>query len=296
MAYGEDRRAWLAFCCSVDHAHAVRDELRAQGVAAATVTGMTPGPDRDRIVRAYKAGEIRALTSVGVLTTGFDAPHTDLIAMLRPTQSTGLYVQIAGRGMRIADGKENCLVLDFAGNVARHGPVDAIQIPGEKRKGPNEGEAPTKVCPSCQSVLLIAERQCPDCGHEFPEPEPQIEATATTEAIMVLTAPDEWQDVTDAGVARHRKPGSPDSLRVEMIVNGKMIREWVCLEHSGFAREKAARWWGAHARFPAPETVSEAIARADEIVWPSAVVLVRDGKFHRVKRERFGEPEVRAAE
>ncbi len=138
---GRDRRSWIAFCISVEHARAVRDELREHGVIAETVTGETPGPERDRWLRAYRAGQVRALTSVGVLTTGFDAPATDLIAMLRPTASTGLYIQMAGRGMRTAPGKDDCLVLDFAGNVMRHGPVDAIALPQEKTGGKGDGEA-----------------------------------------------------------------------------------------------------------------------------------------------------------
>ena len=109
---------------------------------AATIFGDTPKPERDRIIAAFKRGEIRALASMGVLTTGFNAPAVDLIAMLRPTKSTGLYVQMAGRGTRLAPGKEDCLVLDFAGNVARHGPIDAVKPkrPGSRRgRGAGQG-------------------------------------------------------------------------------------------------------------------------------------------------------------
>ena len=143
VTLGADRRAWIAFCISVEHAHAVAAEMRKHGITTETVTGATPKDARARILRDYKAGRIRALTSVGVLTTGFDAPATDLLAFLRPTKSTGLYIQMAGRGMRPSPGKENCLVLDFAGNVARHGPVDAISLPDAKT-GTGTGEAPTK--------------------------------------------------------------------------------------------------------------------------------------------------------
>ena len=89
---------------------------------------------------------------MGVLTTGFNAPAVDLIAMLRPTKSTGLYVQMAGRGTRLAPGKDDCLVLDFAGNVARHGPIDAREAEGQAN-GEGDGEAPTKVCPECQTIM-----------------------------------------------------------------------------------------------------------------------------------------------
>ena len=164
---GSDRRSWLAFCAGVEHATHVAEAIRARGFTAATIFGDTPKPERDRIIAAFKRGEIRALASMGVLTTGFNAPGVDLIAMLRPTKSTGLYVQMAGRGTRLAPGKADCLVLDFAGNVARHGPIDAVK---PKRPGSGEGDAPVKVCPDCQSILATAVRVCPDCGHAFPPP------------------------------------------------------------------------------------------------------------------------------
>ena len=164
---GSDRRSWLAFCAGVEHATHVAEAIRARGFTAATIFGDTPKPERDRIIAAFKRGEIRALASMGVLTTGFNAPGVDLIAMLRPTKSTGLYVQMAGRGTRLAPGKADCLVLDFAGNVARHGPIDAVK---PKKPGAGEGDAPVKVCPDCQSMLATAVRVCPDCGHAFPPP------------------------------------------------------------------------------------------------------------------------------
>ena len=164
---GSDRRSWLAFCAGVEHATHVAEAIRARGFTAATIFGDTPKPERDRIIAAFKRGEIRALASMGVLTTGFNAPGVDLIAMLRPTKSTGLYVQMAGRGTRLAPGKADCLVLDFAGNVARHGPIDAVK---PKKPGAGEGDAPVKVCPDCQSILATAVRVCPDCGHAFPPP------------------------------------------------------------------------------------------------------------------------------
>src|SRR4029079_13729692 len=134
MLHGQGRRSWLLFCSGVEPASHVAEALRERGVGCATIFGDTPAYERDRIIAAFKRGEIRALASMGVLTTGFNAPGVDLIAMLRPTKSTGLYVQMAGRGTRLAPGKADCLVLDFAGNVARHGPIDAV-----KPKRPGSG-------------------------------------------------------------------------------------------------------------------------------------------------------------
>ena len=128
VARGVDRRSWLVFCCGVLHAHHVCDALRMRGVACRVVTGETPLTEREESIAAFKAGAIRCLVNVNVLTTGFNAPQVDLLAMLRPTLSTGLFVQMVGRGTRKADGKVNCLILDFAGNCRRHGPVDRVDI------------------------------------------------------------------------------------------------------------------------------------------------------------------------
>lgn len=286
VALGRDRRAWLTFCVSVDHALAVRDELRRHGITAETVTGKTASADRSRILDAYKAGHIRALTSVGVLTTGFDAPVTDLLAFLRPTASTGLYIQMAGRGMRTTPGKDNCLVLDFAGNVARHGPVDGITMPETKGKA-GEGEAPTKFCPDCGSILWIAARECPDCGFEFPEPEPKIEHTASTEAVMILTAEDEWQEVRDFAVSLHKpRDGRTPSMVVEYLIGEKVVREWVCFDHGGRARQEAVYWWQRNASGAPPDSVAEALSRQSEILRPDEAVIVRDGKYWRIKKTR----------
>ena len=143
--------------------------------------------------------------------------------------------------------------------------------------------------------MPIGTRECPDCGHLFPPPEPKIEATATTEAIMVLTAPDEWQPVRDVEYRRHRKPGAPDSLRVDYLVGTHVVSEWVCFEHTGFAREKAVAWWHLRGANTPPDTVDEALARVAELRRPSEAVLVREGKYRRIKRLRFAQPEEQAA-
>ena len=97
VAYGADRRSWLAFCAGVDHARHVRDEIRSRGFSCETVTGKTPSKERSQILEDFKAGKIRCLTNANVMTTGFNAPCVDMIIALRPTASTSLYVQMAGR-------------------------------------------------------------------------------------------------------------------------------------------------------------------------------------------------------
>lgn len=283
-ALGRDRRSWLAFCSGVDHAEHVAQEIREHGISCATIFGHTPKTERARIIERFKKGEIRALASMGVLTTGFNATAVDLIAMLRPTKSCGLYVQMAGRGTRLHPGKENCLVLDFAGNVARHGPIDAVK-PREPGKG--DGEAPTKVCPSCDSILAASVRQCPDCGHVFPPPEIKIEREASTLAILSTGKP-EWVKVANISYARHEKLGKPPSLRVDYTCGLNCHSEWVCFEHTGYAREKAVQWWRKRLPgMPVPATVEEALASSHRLRVPNEIAVRPSGRYTEVVGVRF---------
>ena len=171
LARAGDRKAWLFFCVGVAHAHHIANLLCAHGVPAACVTGDTPKAERERIIDEFKAGKLRALTNANVLTTGFDYPDIDLIAMLRPTMSPGLYVQMAGRGLRPKSHIDHCLVLDFAGNVSRHGPITKVKPPSKGTSG--EGEAPAKPCPECHEIVHLSAKTCPSCGYVFPPPAPK---------------------------------------------------------------------------------------------------------------------------
>lgn len=288
LHYGASRESWLIFCSGVDHAHHVRDHLIERGVISATITADTPAKERDRFIRDYKAGRIRALTNCDVLTTGFDAPATDLIAFLRPTNSPGLYVQMAGRGMRPVPGKKNCMILDFAGNVARHGPVDEVQpwVPG-KKKG---GEAPTKVCPDCKTIVHAAKLECPECGHLFPARKPKHDPTASELAIL---SPDvqaiKEYPITDVRYSRHSKTGKPDSMRVTYMSGWlAAANEWICFEHGGYATQKAHAWWKRRSwSLDVPATTAEALSLAHTLDKPSSIVVNTRGKYPEVISHEF---------
>ena len=114
--------------------------------------------------------DAEALEARHVVRAEARAHQGDLIALLRPTKSVGLYVQMVGRGTRLAEGKDDCLVLDFAGNTARHGPIDMVD--GRKKEPAGDGDAPIKVCPECQTINHASARRCIDCDHGFPPPAP----------------------------------------------------------------------------------------------------------------------------
>ncbi|OSM07619.1 DEAD/DEAH box helicase [Magnetofaba australis] len=296
IAHGQDRQSWLLFCSGVAHAEHVRDALQGREISCECIFGDTPKETRDDIIARFKQREIRALAAMNVLTTGFNAPSVDLIAMLRPTKSTGLYVQIAGRGTRLFPGKENCLVLDFAGNVARHGPIDLVKPKGKQDAG--GGDAPVKVCPQCQTINHAAVRHCIECDYQFPPSEIKIDATATTREILSTTKPQtEWTRVYDVTYGKHQKEGKPPSLRVEYLCGFNWHREWVCFEHSGFPKRQAARWWSqrAPAGTPMPHTVDEALEMVNSLRLPTRIQLRRKDKFVEVVGARFDQPEQKEA-
>jgi len=267
------------------HAVHVRDAIRARGVRCETIVGDTPGAQRESIINDFKAGRIQCLTNANVLTTGFNAPGVDLLAMLRPTKSAGLYVQIVGRGCRLAPGKTDCLVLDFAGNIARHGPIDAVKP--KRPKGGEDGVAPTKACPECDSIVHASVRTCPDCGHVFPPPELKIEAKASNLDILT-SGKSEWVPVTRVSYARHDKPGKPPSLRVDYWSGLTHHSEWICIEHQGYPRQKAASWWANRAQgLPLPRRVDEAIACAPKLRCPSEIAVRPSGRYTEIVGARF---------
>ena len=588
VQHGAERGSWLIFCSGVAHARHVRDAIREHGISAETVTGDTPPGERDSILTAYKAGKLRCVTNANVLTTGFDAPGTDLVALLRPTKSIGLYVQMVGRGTRLAPGKDdciaegqrvltdcglvpiervttrmkvwdghcfvshcgailrgesevisyagitatpdhkvwteegwkalgqcafeqasiavtgyggtpvrqddgrfrrggaetrtrqtacfsgmprlpnavssglfeldggqgglsilcqtttgtglvgqegdfrqaamhqseecelssiwrarnsvrvpvsnsnggmgpgefgtsprigvrqdqqrrpvcpreppinfrqtqydepgqqetnpttsclsvgspgnhlcgrnagshvqrgpddctnrgevrqpvrqtkrrvwdilnagprhsftvegllvhNCMVLDFAGNTMRHGPIDTVDG-ARKEKGDEPGDAPVKTCPECQTINHASARRCISCGFDFPPPKIQVAPKAATGALLSTQIQPEWCDVTDVRYAAHVKPGKPTSLRVTYQCGLTAHSEWVCFEHTGYARSKAEAWWRRRTDAPIPATVEIAIVGAPTIAKPTAIQVRPVGKYVEILGVRF---------
>ncbi len=154
---GEKRQGIMIFAATVDHAKEIFSYLPAQ--QSALITGATDSTERDNLIKAFKLKDIKYLVNVSVLTTGFDAPHVDMIAILRPTQSVSLYQQIVGRGLRLSDNKKDCLVIDYTGND-----FDIYQ-PEVGEKKPNSQSQPVQVtCPRCEFPNIFW-GICDDDGH-----------------------------------------------------------------------------------------------------------------------------------
>ncbi len=157
-----NRKKVLIFTCSIAHAENTASLLSEKGIPTDYTHSQRDKEARDKAYSDFRDGRIKALVNVDMLTTGVNIPDIDVICMLRPTKSECLYRQMVGRGMRIAEGKEDCLILDYAGNTERHGPVDE-DCPKPVKKSEGEGEAPMRSCPFCGAVIHISLVVCPEC-------------------------------------------------------------------------------------------------------------------------------------
>lgn len=290
----DGRQSWLVFCAGVDHARHVCEALTDEGIVAECVTGETPSNERDRILTEFKAGKIRALTNANVLTTGFDAPGIDLIAMLRPTMSPGLYVQMAGRGLRIAPGKTDCLVLDFAGVVEQHGPITAVKPP--PRKGDKVGEAPVKVCENCQEICHLSVRICPACQTPFPEPERPALKLSNLD-IMGVAGID--MDVSAWTWRKHISRASGKEM-LSITYYGSLsdapVTEYLAVTHDGYAGEKSRRLLAEiahHAGVVLDYSAADLHQMAQQLTAgspPSSIEYKREGKFFTIIKRQYATP------
>ena len=289
ITYTADRHTVLLFASGVRHAEHIQRVLQDRfGVECGLVTGETPAAERAALIARFR-GETEAgllprpplkyLVNVNVLTTGFDAPNIDCVAILRPTMSPGLWYQMVGRGFRLHPDKRNCLVLDFGGNAMRHGPVDQLKIPEAKDCG--GGEAPAKECPECHTIIAAGYTRCPECGYEFPPPERRRhDAQAAADGVLSGQVVDNEYTVWDIRYSVHTKrdapPEAPKTMRVDYYIGQfTYVSEWICFEHDGFPRWKAEQWWKRRSPDPIPDTAERAveIAEAGGLAWTEKIVV-----------------------
>ena len=310
-----DRKSVLIFTASVDHCKHVAEKIQAfSGKECAIVTGDTSPAERAEIIARFKGEFIPAdlfgtpkpplkfLANINVLTCGFDAPNTDCVVMLRPTNSPGLLIQCAGRGTRLSPetGKSNCLFLDYGGNILRHGPLDMIKV---KEPGSGKGgDAPAKKCPQCLALIHAGYTACPECGYVFPPKESNDKMTQTASSASVISGQVDYTDyeVLDVYYCVHEKrgadPDAPKTMRVDYQVGFNEFKsEWVCPEHTGYARGKFEKWWHERAALgcPMPRSAREAVSLANEglLAAPESITVktIAGERFERITGWRLKE-------
>lgn len=318
IARAGNRRHWLIFCTGIDHAVAVAAIFESRGISSACVLGKTPERERDRIFLDFESRKIKVVTNVDVWTIGFNLPDLDLIAFLRPTESRGLYEQMAGRGTRLKSHTDHCLVLDFAGNIERHGPITVT--PEFATKGEGDGIPPLKSCPSdkidingksgCDEIIHISIMTCPMCGYVFPPPEKKIvlhnDNIMKIEGKTMMVSDLFWKMVPS-------KKGGYPMVVAEFTGHQKddpKLAEFFCVAHppsesgSTFARDKGIESLTRYLKEMGLPTDGLDTLNKEEnmgyfIEWmnkmgkmPSTVEYIKDGKFWKILSRNWNKQEV----
>lgn len=175
-------RPTLVFAVDCAHARLLQEQFHGTGSSAGYCDAYTPveGKDgREEMLAKLRTGELNVICNVGTLTTGVDAPFVSCIQLARPTRSEMLYIQIVGRGLRNAEGKQDCLILDHSDTIKRLGFPDDIHYDDFVRKNAaredkEKQERLPKPCPQCSYLLMPGVRECPSCGFVKAAPSSRI--------------------------------------------------------------------------------------------------------------------------
>tara|TARA_B100000749_G_scaffold280793_1_gene278850 strand:+ start:23241 stop:24854 length:1614 start_codon:yes stop_codon:yes gene_type:complete len=279
----EKRNSTIVFCIDTEHCKHVKNELRKYGIDAPYILGTTAIKERDKIVESFRAGYLHWMLSVNCFGEGLNVKRIDCVGMLRPTQSKGLWVQAVGRGLRLFEGKKDCLILDYGDNITRHGPIDYN----------DSGEVKLATCDECSNVFSRVIKVCPSCGWEIPSRQIQMfEAEGEREKIMhaaksksgMLLNEPKWAAVDGVRLRLHKKAGKPDSVLIEFHCGMMLARHWLCLDHDGYGSVQAYRWL-CNMSLPVYDSASDMLSKCDGALIMKSVkkILVRyEGKYLKI--------------
>jgi len=290
VSYGSNRRSWVVFAAGIEEAEEIGDLLNNQfNIPTLVMHSKLHSTHNDAALKAWKAGEIRCIVNMNMLTTGVDNPMLDYMGDFAPTTSTGKHVQKNGRLTRPFPGKANGLVMDFAGNIRRLGPINDPVIPKKKGQG-SPGDAPVRVCTEgpprngCGMYNHASATECSFCGMPFTM---QDKTTRSAWEGDVLRGADELPEIANFKVdrclytphvskaMREANPNKainelPFSIKVSYFCGLKCFYEWVTVEGKG-GNIRGRSWF--RRRFPdePPATNAEVLAMAAHLKAPSSI-------------------------
>ncbi|RLD19441.1 MAG: ATP-dependent helicase [Bacteroidetes bacterium] len=253
----------VTFVPTMDIGEELVTQYNAAGVPAILLNAKTPDNERADIMDRFRAGTIKNIINVDILGEGVDVPAIEVVSMVRPTQSYGLYIQQFGRALRLMAGKTHGIIIDHAGNVARHGLPDAVRewsLNARDRRisGESDDVIPLKSCPMCSLVFERYKKACPECGY-IPEPtsrngpeyvdgdltelDPEVLAAMRGEVENVCrSVEDHVQEYREQLEINHCKP-------MHILAHAKRYATKIQHQHDSqtVLREKMA-WYGGHKR------------------------------------------------
>jgi superfamily II DNA or RNA helicase len=189
LSKGEGRPAFV-FCVGTHHAEVVAQAFVDAGVPAASLDGSAGEAEREAVLEAFRAGTVKVLVSCDLLTEGFDAPEAGVAVLLRPTKSRALHRQIVGRVLRPKTDGGKALLLDYSGNLLKHGLPDMAvrwSLEGRDRAGRDDDEPGdlVRLCPGCEALVPARANPCPECGHEVERVGREIEGIEPGEVCEI---------------------------------------------------------------------------------------------------------------
>lgn len=263
IAYTADRNKVLIFCVTVEHAIHMAGILHSMGQKANFVHGGQTEENRYRNYNEFENGETKYLCNVELATIGVDFPCIDTIVILRPTMSLGLHEQILGRGVRLYPNKQDCLILDFAGNLAQHGNLGS---PTWKWFGSKKVELKknnTKICPKCETNVSVFYSECPSCQYIFLKETIPVEHNEDADMETNLNATnseERWYKPSQIIYSRNMgKAGKLDTFKVHYLCGKADFYQFICFDHErgSWANKNALLW--AKERGDIPESIDEAL-------------------------------------
>ena len=238
----KNRNKWLIFAAGIEHGKDICNRLNEKGVLTTCVFGDLSNAERDKNIQDFKAGKYKAIVNYGVLTTGFDCPEIDCIIMVRPTLSPVLWVQMLGRGTRPSANKENCLVLDYAGNTERLGAINDPKIPHKsktKNKKQKQGEATLKTCPMCEATNIAQNMYCWKCNYFF---KGEKLSSVSSDLALIEKTSLQFAKISKINITIYQKKGKPKCLKVDYYCGINKVTEFLCPLHGGYATDMFFKW------------------------------------------------------
>lgn len=292
---GYNRNKCMVFAAGIKNAEHIAAMMQSFGANVACVHSELSTAENKKRLDAYDKDDLWGIVGANMLTTGYDNPRIDLIADMQMTRSPGKHVQKLGRGTRVYPSKDNCLVLDFVGNIGRNGPVDDPVMP--RKPGQKTGDVPIKICTTdklidatgCDAYNHASTRNCCNCAAEFhfknkvqgesfndspmkQEKEPIIEMVELNKNVPVFYSKHSGKDRGNGII-------SPPTVKVVYPLGLRPVNVFLCFEHTGMPRHKAHEWWRKHSPNEPPKTVDEFMTRHHELREPKAVMVHSNTKF-----------------
>mgnify|MGYP001565300487 CR=1 FL=1 len=294
MEHGSNRKKTIAFCVTIEHAEKLAAAFNADGIPAIAIHSEQDDLTGYANMEALKRGGGKIFCSVAKLTTGMDVPDIDCILLTRLTRSPALYKQMIGRGLRLAEGKADCLVLDLVGNNAEHGTdLDRLNVRWRRREGKNSDSI--KFCPQCGVDVHPAVRICPDCGYEWPRGDFEDAEKPELVDVEYGTSPPVDVAIQDMYVSIHKSKKTGKRLLKIRLAPEYTFKEpciYLCFPddgYTGYAVEKGMDIWRTlTGNMDYPSSAEAALERADEMARPNSVVVDYNGQYPEVKKIEVG--------